>query len=222
MLQEFLDHIAREWGVITQAPMTFIAATLVMAALAYGASRWRFGGTIESLQHRLALKEDQLADYRDKLKGASPDEARARLDGLESRVEELRAQLNHALREDRFLMPDEARVLCDRLRKYAGTQFHVMVETNDRDPNSEQVRFGNQLASILTTAGWNQWNRPFPLYTRVSNRGLEIGFKADDQKSQRLAGALMSELRSFNVSGRLTPYTDIEASDALLITVGLR
>jgi hypothetical protein len=83
---DFIDRIAAEWLVISGAPFSFLAAIAVIAIVIFAFMNWWHGGTITTLEQRLKLKEDQLEDYKNKLDGRTPDEAKARLDALETRL----------------------------------------------------------------------------------------------------------------------------------------
>jgi hypothetical protein len=100
LLRYLWDRAVSEGGVVSGAPMLFFGAVLFASAVAafgiWAAISWsyssRFEGqasTLSSLESRLKLKDDQLADYKSKLDGASPDEARKRLAQLELQVKAL-------------------------------------------------------------------------------------------------------------------------------------
>jgi len=86
MLDAFATYFAKEWSVISRAPLIFLMAAAVVCGLAYIATSWLYKGRISHLDERIRLRDDQLDDYKTKLEGASPDEARARLDALEAQV----------------------------------------------------------------------------------------------------------------------------------------
>src|SRR4051812_48406351 len=96
MLQPIIDHLDKQWAVISQAPTIFVIAAALIFGLAFAISKLLHGHTISghlasiaSLEHRLKLKDDRIADYERKLEGATPDEAKARIQALEHRLEAL-------------------------------------------------------------------------------------------------------------------------------------
>ncbi|MEW6016765.1 MAG: hypothetical protein AB1760_01670 [Pseudomonadota bacterium] len=89
MLAGLAEYLAREWAVVSQAPFTFIIASLLVGAVAWAAVLWRYGGKIDHLEERVRLRDDEIADYKRKLDGATPDEARARIEKLEHDIERL-------------------------------------------------------------------------------------------------------------------------------------
>ena len=88
-MEEFLKYLAGEWGTLSKAPLIFLAAFLVIGWLAYRAARWTFDTKEQHLNAQLRLRDDQIADYKNKLSGATPDEAKARIDTLEAQIKQL-------------------------------------------------------------------------------------------------------------------------------------
>jgi hypothetical protein len=89
MFEWIKTYFLEEWDVLTSAPFTFLLATIVTGSLIWLAMRWRYEGIIDTLKSRLAAKDDKITDYKEKLEGASPDEAKAVIDALEKRLEKL-------------------------------------------------------------------------------------------------------------------------------------
>ena len=86
MLDRILRYFVWESRAITGAPVTFGAAVLAMAALISCGVIWAFR------QETISLRQ-QLAEYRQKLGGASPDQAKDALDVLTGEVTALQARL---------------------------------------------------------------------------------------------------------------------------------
>lgn len=89
MIESIVKYVLSELRVITQAPLAFTLSLAVLAIMIWRAVAWRYAGTIDSLEGRNKLQADQIADYKGKLSGASPDEAKRRLDALELMVKAL-------------------------------------------------------------------------------------------------------------------------------------
>lgn len=83
---EILTFFKGEWQTISQAPFTFATGAILISGLAFLILRAFFEGRISTLEGRISLKDDQLADYKNKLSGATPDEAKQRLEKLEQQV----------------------------------------------------------------------------------------------------------------------------------------
>lgn len=82
---------------ISGAPVSFAIAVVLLGTLIWLGLRWQYGS-------RLAHRDDEIAAYRRKLDGASPDEAAQKIASLEKRldnltpvpIEELRHNLKRA------------------------------------------------------------------------------------------------------------------------------
>lgn len=66
-MTEFAEFLQREWATVAAAPFPFLLAAILVSGLAYTASRWRHGGIIELLRERLAAKDQQISEYRERL-----------------------------------------------------------------------------------------------------------------------------------------------------------
>jgi hypothetical protein len=67
MVKEFLEYLQRERATVAAAPLTFLIAAVLVGGLAYAASRWKHSAIIELLRERLAAKDQQLDEYRERL-----------------------------------------------------------------------------------------------------------------------------------------------------------
>lgn len=87
-----IDQIAQTIGTsfVTawNAPIPFLAAMLVGWVIIRWFIKGQFETRLANADSTISLQDRQLNDYRDKLDGATPDEAKARLDALEQRFEE--------------------------------------------------------------------------------------------------------------------------------------
>jgi hypothetical protein len=65
---------------------TFFVILVLIIGTVWWVMDWRYGGVLASKSGQIELQDRQLADYRDKLKGATPEEAKAKIDALEDKV----------------------------------------------------------------------------------------------------------------------------------------
>jgi hypothetical protein len=114
MLQSILNCLLREYRTVTRAPLTF-STILVVAALIAGAAVWAFRGEADLLRR-------ELADYRQKLHGASPDEAKMALETLTDEVTALEAQLR-----PRRLQSQQREIITEKSKVPSGTQYAVTI-----------------------------------------------------------------------------------------------
>jgi hypothetical protein len=85
-VKRLIEFFAKEGQVILQAPATFALCAVIIAGIIWAVFSFHYSGQIENLntqikttsesyEARIKLKDDQLADYKSKLGGASPQEA---------------------------------------------------------------------------------------------------------------------------------------------------
>ena len=67
MVKELVEYMQREWATIANAPFSIIFFALLIFTFAYAVSRWRYSAIIEMLRERLAAKDQQLDEYRERL-----------------------------------------------------------------------------------------------------------------------------------------------------------
>lgn len=72
-MEKFVAYIASEWGVVSQAPFSFIMLAVIMFGIAYFAAQQRFTAVIdqvkasnEALKERLILKSEQAESYKER------------------------------------------------------------------------------------------------------------------------------------------------------------
>lgn len=78
----FIDQLKAVWPLVTQTPWGF--APIAFAILASG---WAVGRFMYS--QRIAILKERIEAYKEKLDGASPDEAHAKIERLETRIRDL-------------------------------------------------------------------------------------------------------------------------------------
>ena len=83
MFEQFVQYILGELHLIVEAPLVFGAAVLLLGAIIWAALRWRYSRGIERRNHIIAL-------YKERLNGATPDQAKAKIDSLEGQVVSLK------------------------------------------------------------------------------------------------------------------------------------
>jgi hypothetical protein len=83
MLERFIQYALNEIRLIAEAPFVFGAAVFFLGVLIWATLRWRYSSII---QHRNRI----IALYKARLDGATPDQARAKMDSLEGQVVSLK------------------------------------------------------------------------------------------------------------------------------------
>lgn len=83
MFEQFIQYALGELRLIADAPLVFGAAVLFLGAIIWAALRWRYSSLIEHRNRIIAL-------YKARLNGATPDQAKAKIDSLEGQVVSLK------------------------------------------------------------------------------------------------------------------------------------
>jgi hypothetical protein len=78
-MDQIVNYLLDEMRVISGAPVTFAGTILVIAGVMWWIMSWRYSGIIRSRERTIAL-------YKNRLDGASPDEAKAKIDSLEGQI----------------------------------------------------------------------------------------------------------------------------------------
>jgi hypothetical protein len=85
-VDSLIKHITDEWSVVGAAPLTFIVLAILMLGATFLVLSWFYSGRLENLEGRIKMRDDQITEYKEKLSGASPDEAKARIEALETKI----------------------------------------------------------------------------------------------------------------------------------------
>jgi hypothetical protein len=135
MFEQFVQYILNELHLIVEAPLVFGAAVLLLGAIIWAALRWRYSRGIERRNHIIAL-------YKARLNGATPDQAKAKIDSLEGQVVSLKN------REWPKLAPA---AVTDFESVLASQGSHVVsILPTDRD----SVFFARDLVDAFKRIGW--------------------------------------------------------------------
>ena len=78
---------------IASAPILVGAGIVLLTALIWELVHWSYQGLLSGKDAHIVPLDRRLADYRDHLNGASPEEARRRIDALEVEVKTLHIRL---------------------------------------------------------------------------------------------------------------------------------
>ena len=160
-----------EWQTIKAAPASIAAIAIVCFWLGsnYRDSHW--SGTISELEQRVDL-------YKEKLQGASPDQAAQQIGNLKKEVESLRAREEASARKAwPTLLPTKIQNWVSRLSQYQVTFLAVFFS----DQHSEALR--EDLYGIFEKAKW-----PTPT---VLNGGHGTGLMIRARKEEPAALALI-------------------------------
>lgn len=144
---EWLTYLAKEWGVIGQAPFTFLMAATLAGLLGYGIARLIFTARLDTASDRLKLKDERVADLErklDELQQASespPPTVEAHGDGSDDHSAVIRQLVSRYIFESQEVDPE---ILAGRelpSMRWMNHQLHMMGKdwriTNVRGPIAE-------------------------------------------------------------------------------------
>ncbi|UXN62895.1 hypothetical protein N8E89_09215 [Phyllobacterium sp. A18/5-2] len=137
---EIIDFVKDNWASLAAAPWAFV--TLVCFALAVGFLVARFLGAEKTalLDGRIAALKETIDDYKQKLSGASPDEAKQKISNLEARLAAL---------EPRELTEGQRNTLVQHLNAHHGVVSLML----DMAAQKSQ-KFAREIEKALTRSGW--------------------------------------------------------------------
>jgi hypothetical protein len=146
-MDQIIKYVVGEIRVIAGAPATFVTALLVLAVAIWWAMDWKYSGIIVNRDSEITLYKSQRDDYKDKLNGATPDQAKKQLEDLQRRVDILAKHI-----DPRSLTADQERVLKQvaTVAREAGNVIHISGDVACTDCSI----YGNEFARILDDAGW--------------------------------------------------------------------
>jgi hypothetical protein len=78
----WLEELWREAKAIASVPFLFAAVVLVAAVAIWGALHWSYRATMSAKDRHIAMLERRVAEYRESVGGATPDEAKHRIETL--------------------------------------------------------------------------------------------------------------------------------------------
>ena len=140
---------------------TFLFIIVLIFGAVWWLMDWRYGGVISNRDGTVASKDAEIAllkgqrdDYKEKLSGATPDQAKARIDALETRLARL---------EPRQLTDAQRAEFAARVRPPAGISYSVAVT---RDMGCADCV---QLAADISAAFGAGWNVSNPMVMGIPN-----------------------------------------------------
>jgi hypothetical protein len=128
-------------------PTFFVILVLIIGAV-WIVVNWSYSGVLATKNGQIELQDRQLADYKEKLSGATPDQAKARIDVLEARLEARLAAV-----EPRRLTADQRVAMIARLSPRPGTTPTISIASEGA---GDSPQFGADFASVFrSVGGWN-------------------------------------------------------------------
>lgn len=210
MLEALREYLLNEWRTVSQAPASFLLGNALVAVLTHAMSKWYFTGRISTLEDRLKLRDDRIAEYKEKTQSTNPDEAKARLERLEEQIAAL---------TPRTLGGEQRQILLAALGQVPPSSIQVLADAQARDGR----RYANQFIELFTSAGWRALNGAVMGPGNPPREGMRLTFPASvefDRYAQNLSAAFERAAIPVEVARRNVPAMPrpMEVQIELLIT----
>jgi hypothetical protein len=148
-LDSIVNWISGEWSVVSQAPIIFVASVILVGLIIWKLSQREFSTRLTNAESTLSLRNAQLLDYKEKLSGATPDQAKARMDALEERLNELGPRI--AALGPRKLSAEQKHQMLPILEFHRGSLVSICSDAASADAAS----YSKGLAKAFNAAAWN-------------------------------------------------------------------
>jgi hypothetical protein len=146
-MPSWLERLRKEATTVASAPLLLASVVLLAIVVIWGALHWSYRAVLAGKDSHIAMLERRVAEYRESLRGAAPDEAERRIEALETEVKTLRLRLH-----PRRLTAVQRQAILDRSRLPAGARPYGLTVLYERDCSDCQP-FAGDLASTLDASG---------------------------------------------------------------------
>ena len=199
---DWLIKFPEQWEVIARAPVPFFVALTVVGAIIWAVLSYSYSTRVTNLELEIALVTRQRDDYRDKLGGASPDQAKSKIDELERRVKETIGSRWEPLSKE------EAARLSAAVANLEKRRIQIMFA------NQLGKNLARSIADAFENAGWRDVHFS-------EGGGLEIGISTGrgDGLALKLKDAIEESTRFKNV--RSFGPTEPDEKSGLFVGVGI-
>ena len=85
-MQQWIQDLTTGWPMIRANLPTFLVIVVLIIGALWWVMELRYGVIVASKTSQIELQDRQLADYKQKLDGASPDQAKAKIEALEKTI----------------------------------------------------------------------------------------------------------------------------------------
>jgi hypothetical protein len=145
-MPQWMQSLTAGWPMIwANLPLFGVILALIIGVV-WLAFNWAYGRILANKDSEITIVKAQRDDYREKLGGASPDQAKARIDDLENKLNQLAKQV-----EQRSLTPDQRAIMAKVARIPQGTAEIVVLHEGGC---IDCPAYSADLEQVLRDAGW--------------------------------------------------------------------
>ncbi len=146
----FAWHHARSSREALMKPAVWGAIAL-FAFLAYRYGSNESGELVKVKDERISFLNDQLGAYKDRLKGATPDEAAKQIREMQDKLDFDSKKLKLLL-QDRLLSEAQIEVIIKACSQFENTKYDISFNEGD----TEAYRFLEKIEGVLNKASWKE------------------------------------------------------------------
>jgi hypothetical protein len=148
-MPQWMQDLFAGWPMIRANLPTFSVIIVLIIGAVWWLMDWRYGAIVASKAGQIELQDRQLADYKQKLDGATPDQAKAKIDALERRV-----RVTVGKEWDPLTKPEIA-ALATKLKAIRKTRIQIMYE------NALGKELAESFLEAFKAADWDEaWLTP--------------------------------------------------------------
>jgi hypothetical protein len=196
----FFAELKKEWPVIFTAPRVALTYAVASAVVIWGVTHWEYASVIASKDEEIKSKNEQLQtkqvqldskddqirfserqrdDYKEKLGGATPSEAKAQIEDLERKLKSLEPRI--AVLEPRRLSEEQKQAIIASARHSSDTYYALVIAhegaCGDCDGYAGQISF-----AFHEAGGWDI-QQPFVMGPSMkSPKGISLVIRGAAQE----------------------------------------
>jgi hypothetical protein len=199
-MPQWMQDLSAGWPMIRANLPTFFVILVLMIGAVWIVVNWSYSSVLASKNGQIELQDRQLSDYRDKLKGATPEQAKEKIDALERTVRMTIGQ--NWIPLSKTQISD----LASKLKGIKKSRAHVMYE------NGLGKELAQSIFDAFKEAGWDQLQ--ISPGTGLGD-GIVVGWSS---RAVAVKTAIESTAKFQNVWAK---DTEKEIADLIIVGVGI-
>jgi hypothetical protein len=143
-MPQWMQDLTAGWPMIRANLPTFFVILVLTAGVIWAAFNWSYSAVLAGKNSQIELQDRQLADYKQKLDGATPDQAKAKIEALEHTI---RITVGSKWTP---LNKGEISILAAKLKNITKSRASIMYE------NALCKEMAQSIFDAFKEAGWNE------------------------------------------------------------------
>lgn len=143
-MPQWIQDLADGWPMIAAHPKTFMAILIAIIVVVWVVISWSYSSVLASKNSQIELQDRQLSDFREKLKGATPEQAKDKIDSLEGTLRKMIGNNWEPLRRPQIAN------LAIKLKEIKKSRAQIMYE----NPRGKEL--AQSILDAFKEAGWDE------------------------------------------------------------------